>query len=78
MSRHIKIFSRDSDTTAEIIKLLSAVSTDYEIELEIEIIENKDEIYSYCVKHTPSIMIGSLVIHEGSVPTRQQIIEWFI
>ncbi|WP_316675445.1 thioredoxin family protein [uncultured Tolumonas sp.] len=78
MSRHIKIFSHDSDTTVEIIKLLNEVSTEYTIELEIEVIENKDEIYSYCVKCTPSIMLGSLVIHEGSIPTSKQIFEWLI
>jgi len=78
MPRHIKIFNNDSQTTAEIIKLLNAVSTEYAVELEIETIENKDEMTSYCVKRTPSIMLGSLVIHEGSVPTRQQILEWLV
>ncbi len=76
MVRHIKIFSHDSQTTAEIIKLLHTTSMEIRDELEIEIIENEDEIHSYCIKRTPSIMLGSLVIHEGSVPTKKQILEW--
>lgn len=78
MSRHIKIFSHDSKITAEIIKLFNAVAAEYLVEFEMEIIENKDEITSYCVKHTPSIMLDSLVIHEGNMPTRKQILEWLV
>lgn len=78
MPRHIKIFSHDNQITAEIIKLFNAVSAEYSVELEIKTIENKDEIASYCVKRTPSIMLGSLVIHEGSTPTRKQILEWLV
>lgn len=78
MPRHIKIFSHDSPTTAEIIKLLNEASIEVDGALEIETIENKDEIHSYCIERTPSIMLGSLVIHEGSIPTKKQIVEWFI
>ena len=78
MPRHIKIFSHDSQITAEIIKLLNEASLGACDDLEIETIETKGEINSYCIKRTPCIMFGSLVIHEGSVPTRQQILGWFV
>jgi len=53
MPRHIKIFSHDSQTTGEIIKLLYKASIEVNGELEIETIENKDEIHSYCIERTP-------------------------
>lgn len=76
MLRHIKIFSHDSQTTEEIIKLLNTISIESCDELKVETIEDRDEIHSYCIERTPSIMLGCSIIHEGSIPTKEQILEW--
>lgn len=78
MSRHIKILSHDRGEIEKITRLIGEVITECKIELAIEKIENDNEINSYCIKRRPGILLNSILVHDGSIPTKEQITEWFV
>jgi hypothetical protein len=78
MLQHIKILSHDRGEIEKITRLIDEVITEYKMELTIEKIENNDEINSYCIKRRPGVLLNSILVHDGNIPTKKQIAEWFV
>lgn len=56
--------------------LIARVATEAGRDVNIVKIEDMRQIVSYGVMTTPAVVIGGEVRHKGTVPSRDQVIDW--
>ena len=57
-------------------ELITRVAAETGTTVNIEKIQDMRQIVGYGVMTTPAVVIGGKVVHKGSVPSHDQVVDW--
>ncbi len=58
-------------------KLIEKVTSDNDIAINLEKIEDTTEIMSYGIMSTPGVIVDGKVVHAGGIPDSKTVLSWF-
>ncbi|SFV87115.1 Thiol-disulfide isomerase and thioredoxins [hydrothermal vent metagenome] len=58
-------------------KLIEKVTSDNDIAINLEKIEDMEEIMSYGIMSTPGVIVDGKVAHAGGIPDSKTVLSWF-
>ena len=58
-------------------ELIRKITSEKNIEINLEKVETIEKIMSYGVMSTPGVVVDGKVVHAGGVPGKKAIIAWF-
>ncbi len=73
----VKVLGGGCNNCKMTIKLVEAVALEKGVEIGLEKVEDIQEIMAYDVMSTPGVVINGIVVHRGSVPSRDKVEGWF-
>lgn len=58
-------------------QLIEAVTSENDIEISLQKVEDMAEIMSYGVMSTPGVVVDGKIAHAGGVPDKKAVLSWF-
>ncbi len=73
----VKVLGGGCANCKNTIKLVEEVAREQGVEIKLEKVEDMQDIMAYDVMSTPGVVINGSVVHRGSVPQRDRVMDWF-
>ena len=73
----IKVLGTGCTNCKNTIALIDQVAKDKGVSIQLEKVEELRDIMGYGVMSTPGVVINGKVVHDGGVPSRDKIEQWF-
>lgn len=74
--KDIKVLGTGCAKCKSTVTIIEQVASAKGIPVRLEKIEDMQQIVSYGVMSTPSVVIDGRVVHSGGIPTRDRVEEW--
>ncbi|WP_432451964.1 MULTISPECIES: thioredoxin family protein [unclassified Agarivorans] len=74
--KHFKVLGSGCRNCKNTVALLEKAANELDSEISVEKVEQPAQIMAYGVMSTPAVVLDEQVIHKGSVPSYQQVLEW--
>ena len=74
--KDIKVLGTGCAKCKSTVAIIEQVASAKGIPIKLEKIEDMQQIVSYGVMSTPSVVIDGKVVHSGGIPTRDKVEEW--
>ena len=74
--KSIKVLGTGCANCKTTMKLIEDVAQEKGVEVKLEKVEQLQDIMSYGVMSTPSVVVDGKVVHAGGVPSRDKIAGW--
>lgn len=74
----IKVLGTGCSNCKATFNLLTELSKEKGVSVNIEKIENIQDIMGYNILATPGVVIDGAVVHAGGVPSRAKAEQWFL
>ncbi|QXH75644.1 thioredoxin family protein [Pseudomonas salmasensis] len=74
--KDIKVLGTGCAKCKSTVTIIEQVASAKGIPVRLEKIEDMQQIVSYGVMSTPSVVIDGKVVHSGGIPTRDKVEEW--
>lgn len=74
--KDIKVLGTGCAKCKSTVAIIEQVASANGIPVKLEKIEDMQQIVSYGVMSTPSVVIDGKVVHSGGIPTRDKVEEW--
>jgi small redox-active disulfide protein 2 len=58
-------------------KLIEEVTSENDITIKLEKVEDMAEIMSYGIMSTPGVIVDGKIAHAGGVPDKKTVLSWF-
>lgn len=75
--KNIKVLGTGCANCLTTLNLVKEVAKAKDIDIHLEKVEDLQQIMSYGVMSTPSVVIDGKVMHVGGVPSRNKVEGWF-
>ena len=69
----IKIIGTNCSNGIKLKKMVSRFASDYDYDINIKILDNKEEINNHNIKNIPGLVINGQLVSEGKVLTVREI-----
>ncbi len=69
----IKIIGTNCSNGIKLKKMVSRFASDYDYDINIKILDNKEEIKNHNIKNIPGLVINGQLVSEGKVLTVREI-----
>ncbi len=74
--KDIKVLGTGCAKCKSTVAIIEHVASAKGVPVKLEKIEDMQQIVSYGVMSTPSVVIDGKVVHSGGIPTRDKVEEW--
>ncbi|WP_065761205.1 thioredoxin family protein [Pseudomonas defluvii] len=74
--KDIKVLGSGCAKCKSTVAIIEQVASATGIQVKLEKIEDMQQIVSYGVMSTPSVVIDGKVVHSGGVPSRDKVEQW--
>ncbi|PLP94010.1 thioredoxin family protein [Pseudomonas sp. FFUP_PS_473] len=74
--KDIKVLGSGCAKCKSTVAIIEQVASATDIPVKLEKIEDMQQIVSYGVMSTPSVVIDGKVVHSGGVPSRDKVEQW--
>ena len=74
--KNVKVLGSGCQKCRTTLDRIDAVARGLGIPLELEKVEDFNEIASFGVMATPSVVVDGVVVHTGGVPAQKEIESW--
>jgi len=72
----LKVLGSGCSKCISSIGLIERAARDSGVEVEIVKVDRPDDIHRYGVRSTPAVVIDGKVVHAGSLPSRDEVLNW--
>ncbi|KDN96404.1 glutaredoxin [Hydrogenovibrio marinus] len=73
----IKVLGTGCANCDNTIKRIEMVAKEMNVAVNVIAVHDVAKILEYGVMSTPAVVIAEMVVHSGSVPSKEKIQEWF-
>ena len=74
--KDIKVLGTGCAKCKSTVTIIEQVASAKGVPVKLEKIEDMQQIVSYGVMSTPSVVIDGKVVHSGGIPTRDKVEQW--
>ncbi|MEE3508296.1 thioredoxin family protein [Pseudomonas sp. 10C3] len=74
--KDIKVLGTGCAKCKSTVSIIEQVASAKGVPVKLEKIEDMQQIVSYGVMSTPSVVIDGKVVHSGGIPTRDKVEQW--